>query len=225
MARFWLRRLFTRKTRPVVRSTSAKPNRQRLALEGLEGREVPAFIAPVTYSAGANPGGIAVGDFNADGRDDMAVANLAAPGTVTVMLSNPAGGFLPGVAYPTGASPIDAAAGDLNGDGKLDLVTAGSGGVSVLLGNGDGTFGAATTYPAAGPHSVKLGDFNNDGKLDVGTVSGAFGVAGGLASVFLGNGDGTLQPRIDTSLPGDNINLVLGDYNHDGNDEIGRAHV
>jgi hypothetical protein len=191
----------------------------------LEARDVPAFLAPVTYPAGSSPAGIAVGDFNHDGRDDMAVVSNAAAGTVSVLLSNGAGGFLPGVTYSVGAGPVDAVAGDLNGDGNLDLVVVGGASVSVLLGNGDGTFGAATTYAAAAPHSVQLGDLNNDGKPDVAVVSGALGVAGGSASVFLGNGDGTLQPRIDTSLPGDNINVVVGDYNHDGNLDLATSNT
>ncbi len=217
----WLRGLFRKPSRVARRAgrpaKTRRANTFRPHVEGLEARDVPAFLAPVSYSAGANPAGIAVGDFNGDGRDDMAVVNQAVTGGVSVLLANDAGSFLPGVSYTTGANPVDATAGDLNGDGKLDLVVVGGASASVLLGNGDGTFGAPASYAAPSPNSVKLGDFNNDGKLDVGTVSGSLFAAGGLASVFLGNGDGTLQPRIDASLPGDNINLVVGDYNHDGN--------
>ncbi len=217
----WARRLFRQPSRTIRRAPRPGKGRAkntfRPGIECLEVRTVPAFLAPVTYPTGGSPAGIAVGDLNHDGRDDMAVVNNAAAGTVAVLLSNGSGGFLPGVSYAAGANPVDATAGDLNGDGNLDLVVVGGSNVNVLLGNGDGTFAAPVAYAAQAPHSVQLGDFNNDGKLDVGTVSGALGVAGGQASVFLGNGDGTLQPRIDTSLPGDNINVVLGDYNHDGN--------
>ncbi len=212
MLRSWYRHLFRR----AVLNRRPRPVTFRPAFDVLEARDVPAFLAPISYTAGASPAGIAVGDFNGDGRDDMAVVNNAAAGTVTVMLSSSTGGFLPGVSYAAGANSVEAAVGDLNGDGKLDLVVVGGSSVSVLLGNGDGTFRAAVSYAAQTPHSVQLGDFNGDGKLDVATVSGAFGVAVDSASVFLGNGDGTLQPRIDTPLPGDNINVVLGDYNHDG---------
>jgi len=214
----WVRKLFNRQVRQIRKP---RPVRSRMAvtwvrrgIEALEDRMVPAFLSPMSYATGTNPAGIAVGDFNGDGRDDMAVVNNAAAGTVGILLSNADGTFQPAVSYAAGTGAIDAAAGDLNGDGKADLVVVG-GGVDVLLGNGDGTFAAPVAYAAQIPHSVKLGDFNNDGKLDVGTVSGSF-FSGGLASVFLGNGDGTLQAGTDTSMPGNNINLVLGDYNHDG---------
>jgi hypothetical protein len=194
---------FVRANRPI-----RKPS--RLGVESLEVRDVPAFLLPSTVSAGANPAGIAVGDFNGDGRDDMAVVSQSVAGTIGILISNGDGTFQPRVDLPTSSSPIDAAAGDLNGDGKLDLVVVGSA-TDVLLGNGDGTFGAATAYAAAGPHSVKVGDFNNDGKLDVGAVNY------NSASVWLGNGEGTLQPHMDASMIGNNINLVVGDFDHDGN--------
>lgn len=194
---------FARVNRPF-----RKPS--RLNVESLEVRDVPAFLLPSTVSAGANPAGIAVGDFNGDGRDDMAVVSQSVAGSIGILISNGDGTFQPRVDLPTSSNPIDATAGDLNGDGKLDLVVVGSA-ADVLLGNGDGTFGPATAYPAAGPHSVKVGDFNNDGKLDVGAVNY------NSASVWIGNGDGTLQPRMDASMIGNNINLVVGDFNHDGN--------
>ncbi len=228
MSHFWIRRLirsFSATTPRAARpATRRRPRTFLPGLERLEHRDLPAFLAPVSYTAGAGPAGIAVGDFNGDGRDDMAVVNQTVAGTITVLQSNSAGGFLPGVSYAVGAGPVDATAGDLNGDGKLDLVVVGSSSVTVLLGNGDGTFGAPTTYAAAAPHSVRLGDFNNDGKLDVATVSGSF-TGGGLASVFLGNGDGTLQARIDTAMPGNNINVVVGDYNHDGNLDLAASNT
>ena len=162
----------------------------RMMFEHLEDRVVPTFLVPVSYAAGANPTGIAVADFNGDGKSDMAVVNNAVAGTVGIMLSNGDGTFQPKVDYAAGPTALDARAGDFNGDGKLDLAVVGSQGVNVLLGNGDGTFGAPTTYATGvGSHALVIGDFNNDGKLDIATMNS------GTASVLLGNGDGTFQPH------------------------------
>ncbi|QEL16754.1 beta strand repeat-containing protein [Limnoglobus roseus] len=204
----WCRKLFgqPRPNRRVRRA--ALP---ALGFESLEAREVPAFLAPISYGGGA--GNIAVGDLNNDGRDDMAVAsNMLAGGSVGVMLGNADGSFAPLANFATGSLVTDVAAGDLNGDGKKDLVVAGAD-LGVLLGNGDGTFGAPTAFPAVGfaAHSVKVGDFNNDAKFDVATITD------NSAAVYLGNGDGTLQAGITVAVAGNNINLVVGDYDRDGN--------
>ena len=182
----------------------------RPAVECLEAREVPAFLAPTTIATSLTSAGIAVGDFNADGKADMAVVNQG--GAVSVLVSNGDGTFQPKVDYAAGASAIDATAGDFNGDGKLDLAVVGTGGtVNVLLGRGDGTFAASVAYAVGlGAHSVKVGDFNGDGKLDIGTMNA------GTASVLLGNGDGTFQAHLDTPMTGNAINLVVGDFNKDG---------
>ncbi len=170
-----------------------------------------AFTAPMTIPLGTNPAGIAVADYNGDGRDDMAVVNTGVAGSVSVLLSNSDGSFAAKVDYAVGANALDANAGDFNGDGKQDIAIVGSV-VDILLGNGDGTFGSPLEFPATpSAHSVKVGDFNNDLKLDVGTMNV------NSASVYLGNGDGTLQSRMDAPVAGNNINLVVGDYNRDGN--------
>ena len=169
-----------------------------------------AFLGPVTTAVGANPAGIAVGDFNSDGRDDMAVVNSGLAGSVSVLLSNADGGFAAKVDYSAGANALDATAGDFNGDGKLDLAVVGSA-VDILLGNGDGTFGAPLEFQALpSAHSIKSGDFNNDGLLDIGTMNV------NSASVLLGNGDGSFQSRLDAPVAGNNINLVVDDFNRDG---------
>ncbi len=181
-------------------------------LESLEGRLMMAFIAPVNYGVGTNPAGIAVGDFNADGRDDMAVVNSAVAGSVSVLLSNADGSFQPKVDYVASATCWTRSMGDFR---RRTASSTGSRGkperVDILLGNGDGTFGAPTQYAGnASGHSVKVADFNNDGNLDVGTMNT------NSASVLLGNGDGTLQPRLDAVSAGNNINLVVGDFDRDG---------
>ena len=114
---------------------------------------------------------MAVGDFNGDGKLDIAVANEGS-NTVSIFLGNGLGGFATAVTYSTGGTePESLAVGDFNGDGYLDLAVAnyGSNNVSVLLGNGNGTFAAAKTFSSggSGPDSLAVGDFNGDGKLDL----------------------------------------------------------
>src|SRR6516162_6029765 len=135
--------------------------------------------------------------------------------------------------YPTGISPSSVAIGDLNGDGRLDLVTANIGGdptalpppagtISVLLGNGGGTFSAATPYPTGSvlPFSVAIGDLNGDGRLDLAVANYGDQLSGtGTIWVFLSDGRGSLsaatQYPTGTGLPGAQ-SVAIGDLNGDG---------
>jgi hypothetical protein len=130
--------------------------------------------------------------------------------------------FLPAVNYSVDPGPNTVAVGDFNGDHKLDIVTANSGSntVSVLLGNGDGTFKPASNYLAdTGTNYVAVGDFNGDGKLDIVTLN----LTAGDLSVLLGNGDGTFQAPKNFSLPPAPSGasqlpwaVAVGDVNRDG---------
>jgi FG-GAP-like repeat len=129
-----------------------------------------------------------VGDFNGDTKLDLAVANGGS--TVSVLLGNGNGTFQTHVDYGTGNGPNSVAVGDFNGDGNLDLVTANSGvagngkTVSVLLGNGDGTFQAHVDYGTGnGPQSVAVGDFNGDHAQDLAVAN-----LGSTVSVLLNTG-------------------------------------
>ena len=104
--------------------------------------------------------------------------------------------FRPAVNYAVGPSnPRAAAVADFNQDGIPDLAvvsTNGTQSVSILLGNGGGTFQTAVNYDAGGPSQpIAIGDFNNDGKLDL-----AVGNLAGTVSILLGNGDGSFQPPL-----------------------------
>jgi hypothetical protein len=158
------------------------------------------YQAKTDFPTGNTPSWIAVGDFNSDGILDLAVANNS-DNTVSILLGNGDGTFQTNVDFATGAAPSSVLAVDLNGDGKLDLVTTDgasgqnlgqNGTISVLLGNGDGTFQAFTPVSLGGtlnPVSAVAGDFNRDGKADLAVIANRNAVGG--AVVLLGIGDGT----------------------------------
>jgi hypothetical protein len=124
-------------------------------------------------------------------------------------------GFAPQRNYAVGINPYGVRTADLNGDGIPDLAVANqnSANVSVLLGNGDGTFAAAVSYPAgAGPSWVVIGDFNRDGIPDLAVTN----YTDNTVSILLGDGNGTFQPQQTFptgSLP---ISVAIGDFNGDG---------
>jgi len=132
------------------------------------------FAAKADYTTGTVPLGVTVGDFNGDGRPDLAVANYSG-NSVSVLLGVGDGTFSAKNDYAPGTGPHDLTRGDFNNDGKQDLAVANmdSNNISVLLGNGDGTFAAKTDFASGGhPASITAGDFNNDGKLDLASGSG-----------------------------------------------------
>ncbi len=199
------------------------------------------FQTAVDYGVGSNPSSVAVGDFNGDGKLDLAVANAdnIAIGNVSILLGNGDGTFQTAVNYPTEANSASVAVGDFNGDGKLDLAVA-SGGtgnfsigtVSILLGNGDGTFQAAVNYPTKWKSSfVALGDFNGDGKLDlaVSSISSDISISPSTVSVLIGNGNGTFQTATDHAAGISPSSIAVGDFNNDGRldlavtDKVGSA--
>lgn len=133
------------------------------------------FQAPVNYSVGSFPQWVCAADLNGDGKLDLVVANELSS-TVSVLLGNGDGTFKTHVDYNTSGGPTAVAIGDFNGDGKLDLATAncfpagscaGSGSVSILFGNGDGTFQSHLDTNTGASLAVTAGDFNRDGRLDL----------------------------------------------------------
>ena len=129
--------------------------------------------------------------------------------------------FLEAPQYSSGNAPLSVAVGDFNRDGKLDLVTANNNfqntTVSVLLGNGDGTFQRNVEYATGGTAwAVTVADFNGDGIVDLATANENVG----KASVLLGNGDGTFQPHRDYAVGGDPESIVAADFNGDGKPDL-----
>jgi uncharacterized repeat protein (TIGR01451 family) len=187
-----------------------------LLLAKIASASCPNFGSASNVGTGAGPNGVAIGDFNRDGRPDLAIVN-ATDSTVTVLLQN-ANGTYASATYASGASgqPDAVVASDLNGDGVLDLVVAnpGSSSIAVFLGNANGTFNSANPYSAGGtPQAIVVGDFNLDGKPDVAVAnSGTNQIA-----LLAGNGNGTFQTPASTSSGGSTIRgLAAGDFNDDG---------
>ncbi len=170
------------------------------------------------FPVGHSPSAVAVGDFNGDGKLDMAVADEG-DNTVSILLGNGDGTFQSQSTFPTGVAPDAIVAGDFNGDGKLDLGVANftDNTISILLGNGDGTFTAGRTITGVNsPVAIVTGDFRSAGKLDLAVLD----QADGLVSVFPGNGDGTFATKIDTSAGRSPSALVTGDFNGDGKTDL-----
>ena len=183
----------------------------------------PLFAAHVDHATGTNPNSVAVGDFNGDGRQDLAAANDG-DGSVSVLLGGDGGAFAAKADYASGGHPAAVAVGDFNGDGRQDLAAANysSDTVSVLLGNGNGTFAAKVDYAAgAGPYSVAVGDFNGDGKQDLATAN----VFGDSVSVLLGSGSGTFGAKTDYATGAGPTSVAVGDFNGDGRQDLVTANA
>jgi hypothetical protein len=234
------------------RRAALRPATHRLRLEPLEERRLLAFSPATSLPVGAGPAGVVSADFNNDGHIDLASVNTD---TVSLLPGDGLDGFGEVVTSAAASSANNTqnrsvAVGDFNNDGNLDLTMVNdyaldwygdpdpSNGVSVLLGNGDGSFQAPLNvrlYQGTKATSVAVGDFNNDGTLDLAVASttdpvypGDVYIDNGLASVLLGNGDGSFRIQDGTSVDISGnysptpsaVAVAVADFNGDGNQDF-----
>jgi type II secretory pathway component GspD/PulD (secretin) len=186
------------------------------------------FMPAVNYPTGNAPTGLTVADFNNDGKLDLAVTNQN-DNTVWIYLGNGDGTFGKPVSFATGQAPVYVASADFNGDNILDLAVANNGAatstnsgdsVSILLGNGDGTFGTATDFPAGnGPTSIAIADYNVDGFPDLAVTA----QSDNSVALMLGLGDGTFSPFFEFPVQTNPLSSVTNVFSTSGQPDLAVA--
>jgi hypothetical protein len=199
-----------------------------------DGTFTPANGSPITV--GNFPQTVKVGDFNNDGLQDLVVAN-GKDNTVSILLGNGDGTFTTanGSPVPVGGFPFFLAVADFNGDGSADVAVtnADDSTVSVLLGNGDGTFTQAPGSPIAGfnynPVQIATADFNGDGKPDLAVANYTavdqtppLDQQKSNVVIMLGKGDGTFAPAAGSPITVglQATNVLAADFNQDGKTDL-----
>ena len=173
------------------------------------------FQRPTGFDGGKEPAAVALGDFNGDKKEDIAVAGSGGD-SIGLLLGNGDGTFQDPKPAKAGEQPVALRAVDINGDGKLDLVVANSyaDSISVLLGKGDGTFEAAKNQEVLGrPMALVVTDLTGDGKLDVAVASYSLG----RVTVLPGKGDGTFDATAVKTVSGFNkpVSIDVGELTGD----------
>jgi hypothetical protein len=226
--------MFRRERKTAARKSNPRQLRFfKPALETLENRTLPSLTSPLSGGIGGTPTAPRVGDFNGDGVPDLVTVDPV-KSTVTILLGKGDGSFGSPLTYPAGPGADAVAIAALTNNHKQDLVvadfgTAGvanSGGVSVLRGNGDGTFQSAIFIPTnSQPVAIVARDFNGDGNTDIGLASDYIAnfTTGGSVDILLGNGAGGFAPAIHNAISPLPNSLAAGDFNGDGKIDIAVA--
>lgn len=176
----------------------------------------PGFSAPQAFNVRAR--GVAVADFNGDGKPDV-VAAADFSSSVYIVINNGSQGFLPPVGFATGGWTGAVATGDFNNDQKVDVVTANlnPASVSILLGNGAGGFAAPVNISVGDTSSsaVTVGYFNNDQNQDVAVAN-----SGGTVAILLGTGNGTFTGPTSFAATDRVRSIAVSDFNIDGHNDL-----
>jgi hypothetical protein len=177
------------------------------------------FTAGGGVAVGSQPTSVAIGDFNNDTHPDIASVS-GGFGHLNVNLNNGNGTLGSPVNYATGFCANTVVVGYFNNDAQPDLAVAcvfpSNDGVSILLGNSNGTFQPFASYDAGGqtPKTLAVGDFDGDGKQDIITANDQF--ANNSVSVLLGDGNGAFgEASVFTAGQGP-MDVAVGDFNRDG---------
>jgi uncharacterized protein (TIGR03437 family) len=202
---------------------------QKSAIVPVTVRSLPDFGFQSVQTPGpyGNNGSMAVADFNNDGIPDLVFTTFtvvqmvgAESWNLTVLLGNGDGTFRPTTQISGGRIVTAVATGDFNGDGITDIATVDG----VYLGNGDGTFQSSLPINIGDFNVVSLavGDFNGDGRADLAWSGWPNGTSVGVIGILPGNGDGTFQASVNTSLANGGM-LAVADFNQDGRADLAVA--
>ncbi|MEG4634314.1 FG-GAP-like repeat-containing protein, partial [Microcoleus sp. AR_TQ3_B6] len=194
------------------------------------GATTPTFGAIADFPTGVVPRSFSIGDFNRDGKPDVATANNGSNTTSILINTTPTGNsatFAPKVDFPTTGGPRSVSIGDINGDGSPDIAVANvySNTTSILInttatGATTPTFAPTVDFPTwIFPTSVSIGDFNGDGKPDVATAN-TDRVSILINTTPTGATTPTFAPRVDFPTPGGSNSVSIGDFNGDGKPDV-----
>lgn len=177
-----------------------------------------------TSGVGTGPNGVAVADFDGNGKLDLAVAN-GASNNVSILLGYGTGTFIANNFSPfaAGTLPTAIVGADFDGDTKADLaiVDNTANAVTVLINNGSGTFTAAANSPftvGSLPIAIAVGDFNNDNHKDLAVVNNG----GSSVTILLGDGSGDFAPASGSPITvGSGArSIAVGKFNNDSNQDL-----
>jgi hypothetical protein len=214
--------------KPDLAVTTTGMGSRRVAV--LLGKNDGGFAAAQYYggpSFGNSPNALGVEDFNRDGKLDLAIGGgpNSPPDTnnMSVFLGDGKGSFSPPSYFTVGPSPQSMSLADFNVDGIVDIAISNSlpagvnSTVSVLLGDGKGSFAARTPYPIGEVgRGTGIADFNLDGKHDLVVANNN----SKTVSVLLGDGHGGFGPKTDFPVGTNPRKLTVGDFNRDGKPDV-----